>query len=212
MKLQLKRKTEEDSAARDKCSSSCALSEEKAVPGIKASRFVSTTSMLHKTNTWEKKWQWGKGMLLLKQQGLVQTAHQELHNPCSGMRKWLKILEEIVLLSLKTKIKPIPERVCKRCWHIQSSADASPWHPGRNTWLHSTTCQCVCMNIKASVGQWLIVGLFLLKLILIPPVSHFHPPPNEHPFSLLQLWTPTALLTTPGTTEKTHAAFLECVC
>lgn len=67
-------------------------------------RFVSTTSMVHRTNTWEKKWQWGKGMLLLNQQGLLQTAHQELHNPCSGVRKWFKILEEILLLGLKNKI------------------------------------------------------------------------------------------------------------
>lgn len=55
MKSQLRKKIEEDSVGRDKCSSSCALSEEKAVPGIKAGRFVSTISMVHRTNTWEKK-------------------------------------------------------------------------------------------------------------------------------------------------------------
>lgn len=103
VKLQLRRKTEEDTVARDKCYS-CALPEEKAVPGIKAGRFVSTISMVHRTNTWEKKGQWGKVMLLLKQQVLVQTAHQQLHNPCSGVRKWFKILEEILLLRLKNKI------------------------------------------------------------------------------------------------------------
>lgn len=101
VKLQLRRKTEEKSVARDKCSSSCALSEEKAVPGMKAGRLVS---MVHRTNTWEKKQQWGKVVLLLKQQVLVQTAHQQLHSPCSGVRKWFKILEEILLLSLKNKI------------------------------------------------------------------------------------------------------------
>lgn len=103
VKLQLRRKTDEDPVARDKCYS-CALPEKKAVPGIKAGRFVSTISMVHRTNTWEKKWQWGKAMLLLKQQVLVQTAHQQLHNPSSGVRRCFKIPEKILLLSLKNKI------------------------------------------------------------------------------------------------------------
>lgn len=72
VKLQLRRKTEEDSVARDKCYS-CALPEEKAVPGIKAGRLVSTISLVHRTNTWEKK-QWGKVMLLLKRQVLVDSS------------------------------------------------------------------------------------------------------------------------------------------
>lgn len=102
MKLQLRRKTEEDSAARHKCILLLVLYlKRKQFQVSNPGRFVSTTFMVHRINTWEKKWQWGKGMVLLNQQGLLHTAHQELHNPCSGVRKWVKILEEILLLSLK---------------------------------------------------------------------------------------------------------------
>lgn len=192
-------------------------------------RFVSTTSMAHRTNTCEKKGQWEKGMLFLNQQGLLQTAHQELHNPCSGERKWVKILEEILLLSLKNKINfrltvlssVVPRNVdpTKNQFLKESVSNAGTsrtlrclsWHPGRSSWLHSTTWQCLCMNIKASVGQWLIADLFLLKLILTPPVSHFHPPLNEHFFTTTALDTncPTD---NPRDYRENTCGILECVC
>lgn len=89
------------------------------------------------------------------------------------------------------------------CWCLS-------WHPGRSSWLHSTTWQCLCMNIKASVGQWLIADLFLLKLILTPPVSHFHPPLNEHFFTTTALDTnyPTE---NPRDYRENTCGILECV-
>lgn len=67
------------------------------------------------------------------------------------------------------------------------------------------------MNIKASVGQWLIADLFLLKLILTPAVSHFHPLPHEHFFTITALDTncPTD---NPRDYRENTCGILECVC
>jgi len=62
--------------------------------------------------------------------------------------------------------------------HLKVRDDACPCHPDRSTLLHSTVCQQLYMNIKASVGQWVLLHLFFLKLILITSVNHFCPPPN----------------------------------
>lgn len=58
-----------------------ALSEEKTVLGIKAGRFNSTISMMHRNTTWKTKWQLQQTRLLFKQPVLVQNAHLRALQP-----------------------------------------------------------------------------------------------------------------------------------
>lgn len=60
---------------------------------------------MHRTNTWEKKQQPEKTMLLFKQRViLMQTAHlKALQSLFKTEEKWFKVLKKIPLLNLKNK-------------------------------------------------------------------------------------------------------------
>lgn len=99
--------------------------------------------------------------------------------------------------------------------HPKLCDDTSPCHPVRSTLLDSTVCQCLHMNIKASVGQWVILDLFFLKLILITSENHFHPPPNFtiiYYALILQLWAPACLTNNTRVLQIKHTWLLLYVC
>lgn len=99
--------------------------------------------------------------------------------------------------------------------HPKLCDDTSPCHPDRSTLLDSTICQSLYMNIKASVGQWFILDIFFLKLILITSVNHFHPPPHFtiiYYALILQLWAPACLINNTRVLQKKRTWLLLYVC